>query len=129
LYRAGQSPTMLAMPLVNIYASAPAPDATKADELLKDVSRRVAKLLGKPERFVMTCLVPQTRMTFGGSGEPACYVEVKSVGQMSPKLTAEVSADLCARIGSALAVPADRIYVEFANAEGYLWGWNGSTFG
>jgi len=129
LCRTKCSPTMRAMPLVNIYSSAPAPEPAKTDELLRGVSHRIAELLGKPERYVMTCLVPQTRMTFGGSGDPACYIEVKSIGKMSPKTTADISADLCARVGSALAVPADRIYLEFANAEGYLWGWNGSTFG
>jgi hypothetical protein len=28
-----------------------------------------------------------------------------------------------------LALPEDRIYIEFTNADGALWGFDGSTFG
>jgi phenylpyruvate tautomerase len=120
---------MQPMPLVNIYTSAapPAPDA--ADALLKSVSSSVAALIGKPERYVMTCLVPQTRMTFAGTLDPACYVEVKSIGKMSPELTQRLSADLCEKLASGLGVQSSRTYLEFSDAQGYLWGYDGSTFG
>lgn len=121
--------TIRRMPLVNIYCSAKPPDPAKADELLAGVSRAVAGLLGKPEQYVMTCLMPQTRMTFSGTPEPACYVELKSIGKMSPQTTQKLSAEICQRVEAALGVSGQRTYVEFANAEGYLWGWNGSTFG
>ena len=117
------------MPLVNIYSSAEPRCPSDADQLLAGVSRTVADLLGKPERYVMTCLVPRTRMTFAGTDEPACYVELKSIGQLSPSTTPQLSAELCRRLEAGLGVPASRIYVEFTNAEGYLWGHDGSTFG
>ncbi len=31
--------------------------------------------------------------------------------------------------GIYLGIPKNRIYLEFAEAKGDLWGWNGSTFG
>jgi phenylpyruvate tautomerase len=117
------------MPLLNIYTSAEAPaDVAKTDALLKDLSARLAKHLGKPEAYVMTCLVPRTRMTFGGSTAPACYAEVKSIGTLSPELTEKMSRDLCEVLGSALGVPANRIYIEFCEARAHLWGYDGNTF-
>ena len=117
------------MPLVNVCCSNPLQDQAGADALLLELSRSVAELLGKPERYVMTCLVPPTRMTFGGSTDPACYVELKSIGQMSPEVTSKLSAALCQSVEKHLGVPSARTYIEFSDAKGYLWGWNGSTFG
>ena len=117
------------MPLVNIFTSAPPPAAEAADALLESISSSVAELLGKPERYVMTCLVPQTRMTFAGTLEPACYVEIKSVGKMSPELTRRLSAALCQALSSGLGVASSRTYIEFSDAQGYLWGHDGSTLG
>jgi phenylpyruvate tautomerase PptA (4-oxalocrotonate tautomerase family) len=117
------------MPLVTVYTSAPSPAEERARALLADLSKRLAEHLGKPESYVMTCLVPRTTMTFGGSEAPSCYVEVKSIGQFSPEVTRAVSADLCARLGDALGVEQGRIYIEFSDAKPHLWGFNGSTFG
>ncbi|MFS8802740.1 phenylpyruvate tautomerase MIF-related protein, partial [Synechococcus sp. R60.2] len=32
-------------------------------------------------------------------------------------------------IEARLGIPKKRIYIEFSDAKGYLWGWNGTTFG
>jgi phenylpyruvate tautomerase len=40
-----------------------------------------------------------------------------------------MSADFCQQIESELGVSANRIYIEFADAQRHLWGWNKSTFG
>jgi phenylpyruvate tautomerase PptA (4-oxalocrotonate tautomerase family) len=116
------------MPLLNVFTSAELPSPDVADRLLKDLSAELALHLDKPERYVMTSLLPRARMTFGGSTEPACYVEVKSIGTMSPEQTQAMSRALCARLSETLHVPGNRIYIEFANAEAHLWGHDGETF-
>jgi phenylpyruvate tautomerase len=117
------------MPLLNVFTSAEPLPADRADALLTALSARLAEHLHKPEAYVMTCIVPRTRMTFGGTTAPACYVEVKNVGTLAPALTAKLSAELCSRLSTELGVPSDRIYVEFSEARGHLWGHDGSTFG
>ena len=117
------------MPLINVYSSANPPERGQADELLLGLSQVVSKVLGKPERYVMTCLTPTLGMTFGGTKEPACFVELKSIGQMSPAITRQLSAEICQRLQASLGVASDRIYIGFSEAQGHLWGWNGSTFG
>jgi phenylpyruvate tautomerase PptA (4-oxalocrotonate tautomerase family) len=116
------------MPLLRIATSASAAPASRA-QLLGELSKLVATRLGKPEQYVMTSLEPDLEMTFGGTTGPACYVELKNVGRFTPELTQRLSAELCERISGALGVARDRIYIEFSDAQGYLWGHDGETFG
>lgn len=117
------------MPLIKIQASVPSPDATVVKDLLQSFSAKLAKHLSKPESYVMTVFEPNAAMTFGGTFEPVCYLEIKSVGTMTPTQTKSMSQDFCQEIHQKLGVPINRIYIEFADAKGAMWGWNSSTFG
>ena len=118
------------MPLVQVFTSA-APPADGARQLLSDLSKLAAAAFGKPERWVMTCFVPGLPMTFGteNAGAPAAFVAVRNVGTMSPELTERLARQICESVSRALAVSFDRIYIDFADAVGAMWGWNGETFG
>jgi hypothetical protein len=116
------------MPLIQVFTSAATP-ADGAQVLLGELSKLAAARFGKPERWVMTCLVPGLPMTFGGDRAPAALVAVKNVGTMTGEDTEALSRGICERVSKALAVPFDRIYIEFADAVGAMWGWNGETFG
>lgn len=117
----------VAMPLLHIRTSAPTPaDPTP---LLRDLSRELAALLGKPERYVMTLLQGNLAMTFGGDGAPCAHVEVKSIGALDGDQPRRLSGELCSRLGRHLGVASDRITISFEDVPGRLWGWNGGTFG
>ena len=77
----------------------------------------------------MTAFEPDVAMTFGGTTDPVCYIEIKNIGSMNPNQTKAMSQDFCQQINQALGVPVNRIYIEFGDAKGAMWGWNGSTFG
>ena len=115
------------MPVLRITTSAHPSEPVRA-RLLAELSSFVATRLGKPEAYMLVSLSPGVAMTFGGSPEPACFAELKSIGTFTPDLTQRLSAELCDRLGSALDVPASRIYIEFSDAEGYLWGHDRQTF-
>ena len=117
------------MPLIKVQSSVDSPDKATVDGLLKSLSANLAKHLGKPESYVMTAFEPNVAMTFGGTVEPACYIEIKSVGNMSSAQTKAMSEDFCQQINEKLQVSKNRIYIEFADAKGSMWGWNSSTFG
>ena len=51
------------MPLIQVFTSAGAP-ADGAKSLLGELSKLAAARFGKPERWVMTCLVPGLPMMF-----------------------------------------------------------------
>jgi phenylpyruvate tautomerase len=116
------------MPLCQIFTNVPAADVTAQRTLLGNLSRLLAARFDKPERWVMTCLVPGLPMTFGGTSEPTAFVCVKNIGTMKPADTAGLSREICDRLAHDLAIPADRIYIQFTDAVDYLWGWNGGTF-
>lgn len=114
------------MPLLQIQTNQPL-DSNQQQDLLGKASAEVAALLGKPEHYVMISYVHNQAMLFGGSNEPLAYLELKSIGLPESK-TASLSAALTQLLGDQLGVPADRIYIEFADAPRAMWGWNGGTF-
>ena len=117
------------MPFIKVQASVTTPTPTAVKELLKSLSAKLANHLGKPESYVMTAFEPGVAMSFAGTcDQPVCYVEVKSIGKMKPAQTEAMSQDFCQQIQDNLGVPLNRIYIEFADAERTMWGWNGSTF-
>jgi phenylpyruvate tautomerase len=117
------------MPLIKIQSSISDLSPEQVTPLLQQLSANLAKHLGKPESYVMTAFEPGVAMTFGGTTDPTCYVEVKNVGQISPAQTQAMSRDFCEHLGKALGIAANRIYIEFNASQGAMWGWNGSTFG
>jgi phenylpyruvate tautomerase len=116
------------VPLCQVQTNAPAPPPQAARALLGDLSRLLAERFGKPERWVMTSLLPSVAMTFGGTDAPTAFVVVRNVGTMTPETTEALSAGISALVSKALGVATDRIYVEFGDARGHLWGWDGGTF-
>ncbi|MEJ2453362.1 MAG: phenylpyruvate tautomerase MIF-related protein [Candidatus Thiodiazotropha sp.] len=114
------------MPLLTITSNQKRDDAL-IGELIEKASETVAAMLGKPERYVMVSFNHNPQMRFAGSAEPLAYLELKSIG-LPAERTAEFSQILCDTVSQQLQIPADRIYIEFSDAQRHLWGWNGSTF-
>ncbi len=95
--------------------------------LLRKASETVGDALGKPERYIMVALEGGAPMLFAGSDAPVAYLELKSIGLPESK-TATLSTALCNLVEDELDIPRDRIYIEFADAQRAMWGWNGGTF-
>ncbi|MBD2432931.1 MULTISPECIES: phenylpyruvate tautomerase MIF-related protein [Fischerella] len=117
------------MPLIKVQTSVSASEKAEIEAMLKNLSVKLAKHTGKPESYVMTAFESGIPMTFAGNIDPVCYIEIKSVGTMKPEQTQAMSQDFCQEINQALGVPKNRIYIEFNDAKGYMWGWNSTTFG
>ena len=114
------------MPLLKITTNREI-ETTRRPELLQTASQRIAGLLGKPERYVMVTLEINGDMLFGGDASPVAYLELKSIG-LPEERTTELSNFLCEMITEQLQIPAERVYIEFSNAQRHLWGWNAATF-
>ena len=113
------------MPFIQVNTSSKT--IVENDDLLqKDISKMIADLTGKPESYVMTMIQRDTKMTFGGSDEPCCFIKVKSIGSLSPSL---MSKSLCELIASKTNIDTNRIYIEFIDVKASNWGFNSSTFG
>lgn len=114
------------MPYMKIQTNQDISEATQKT-LLEKASATVARELGKPESYVMVTIDPPRPMFFAGSDEPAAYLELKSIG-LPGSSTKELSAALCDLVSKELSIDQSRVYIEFANAERNMWGWNGTTF-
>lgn len=114
------------MPLLKIRTNIDIP-ATNRIPLLKLASENVAGILNKPERYVMVMLESNPDMLFAGSGDPLAYLELKSIGLPQGE-TKTLSQALCQLITEQLGIDSDRIYIEFADAQRHMWGWDGGTF-
>ena len=101
-------------------------DKTTAEDLSRRASMAVATELGKPEGYVMVEVTPGVNLRFGGSTEPAAYMELKSLG-LPEERTSEFSAALCDLAGE-FGIAAERIYIEFAGPARHLWGFRRTTF-
>ncbi|MGM0500827.1 MAG: phenylpyruvate tautomerase MIF-related protein [Bacillota bacterium] len=99
----------------------------REEEILKKLSAQMAEQLGKPESYIMTALEADLKMTFGGSTEKAAFIEVKSIG-LKQSMTEDLSQFICEFLENELGIEQDRIYIEFADAPGAMWGWDGGTF-
>ena len=112
------------MPLINLRTNVS--DDQVSDALLKKLSAALASATGKPESYVMTLLDFGVPMTFAGTNDPCAYVEIKSIGALTPP---EMSDRFCELIKASLGIPKDRIYIGFDDVSASHWGWNGRTFG
>ena len=102
-------------------------DESAQNALLKKASATVSAQLGKPVDYIMVAIDPPRPMMFAGSDGPTAYLELKSIG-LSQANTTDFSAALCNLIADELSIDKDRVYIEFANSERNMWGWNGATF-
>jgi phenylpyruvate tautomerase PptA (4-oxalocrotonate tautomerase family) len=117
------------MPLLRLQTSAPPPAEEKARALLQSLSSTLARVLGKPESYVMTCLAPVSEMTFAGSFEPSCLVEVKSIGNLTRENATALSEAVCKQVHETLGVAENRIFLVCTDVPAHLWGFDSKTFG
>ena len=112
------------MPVINIKTNIL--DVKAPDVFLKKLSAALASAIRKPEAYVMTLLDSGVPMTFAGSNEPCAYVEIKSIGALSPP---EMSDQFFELIKAALGISKDRTYIGFDGVNASHWGWSARTFG
>jgi phenylpyruvate tautomerase len=65
------------------------------------------------------------------SGKPddAAFVDIRSIGGLSPEVNNRLSQEVCALLSRCLQIQQNRIYLNFTDIQATNWGWNGETFG
>ncbi len=114
------------MPVLKIQTNLRVPD-TDRESLMSNASALVSKMLEKPERYVMIILEDDTTMSFAAIPEPACYLELKSIG-LPQDDTPKLAFKLCEFIERTFGVKKERIFIEFTPTQRHLFAWNGDTF-
>ena len=73
--------------------------------------------------------IGQAAMVMSGKPGDAAFVDVRSIGGLSAEVNRKLSQQVCKLLNDSLGIPADRVYLNFADVEAGNWGWKGSTFG
>ena len=98
------------------------------ETIRKDAVDILSQELSKSKKFIVTLIHDSVALEFGQSEAPCAYIEVKSVGTLSPEQTTAMSDRICNSLQRILSIPPDRIYIEFQESPRHLWGWNAKTF-
>ncbi|RZC70747.1 hypothetical protein C5167_033901 [Papaver somniferum] len=115
------------MPTLNLFINIPV-DSVIASDILKDATKVVAKIIGKPESYVMILLNGGVPIAFAGTEEPAAYGELISIGGLGPSVNGKLSSAIAEILETKLSVDSSRFYIKFSDVERSFFGFNGSTF-
>ncbi len=114
------------MPLFKIETNVIIND-DKIDECIKKISAFVSKILNKPEKYIMVLINSNVSIMFAKTLDPAAYIELKSIGLIDETCPL-LSKEICSFLESEYSIPADRVYIDFHNINGAMFGWNKTTF-
>lgn len=115
------------MPMLTLRTNVIIPD-DKLEKLLAGLSTVVADAIGKPEQYVMVA-VEQASLLMGGKPGPAAFIDLRSIGGLSPAVNSRLSTLLCDAMQHVLGIPGNRVFLNFTEVPGSHWGWDGSTLG
>ncbi|XP_047310871.1 macrophage migration inhibitory factor homolog isoform X2 [Impatiens glandulifera] len=115
------------MPCLNISTNVTL-EGVDISDILKESTKSVANIIGKPESYVMIVLKGSIPIAFGGTEEPAAYGELVSIGGLTPDTNKKLSAAISTILETKLNVPKSRFFLKFYDTKGSNFGWNGSTF-
>ncbi|GKV06121.1 hypothetical protein SLEP1_g18048 [Rubroshorea leprosula] len=71
------------MPCLNLSTNVNL-DGVDTVSIMSEVTSTVAKIMGKPESYVMVLLKGSVPISYGGTVEPAAYGELSSIGGLNP---------------------------------------------
>ena len=116
------------MPLLKLETTVPLTD-DKQSVLLAALSKIVAETIGKPRGVHVMVVVRPAEMLMSGKPGETAFVDVRSIGGLSGDVCRKLSQNICDLLNDSLAVPKDRIYLNFTELKASNWGWNGNSFG
>lgn len=102
-------------------------DSQITDALLKELSGKLAEVVGKPEQYVCIHIAGGQRIFFAGTAEPAAFMELVCIG-LSASQTENITKEIMTFFEEKLAVKASRTYIKFTPIAGNMIGWNKGTF-
>ncbi|KAL8189493.1 hypothetical protein R6Q57_029059 [Mikania cordata] len=115
------------MPTLNLFTNVPV-DPVIASDILKDATKAVAKIIGKPESYVMIVVNGGVPISFAGTEEPAAYGEVISIGGLNPTVNGKLSSTVADILQTKLSVDSSRFYIKFYDVEVHESCWVNQLF-
>ncbi|HIZ30538.1 MAG TPA: hypothetical protein H9813_04805 [Candidatus Fournierella merdipullorum] len=113
------------MPFIRVSANV-AVNEGQAGRIKAMLGQAIEVIPGKSEAWLMVEVEGEKALWMAGSDAPAAIAEVTVYGGASAEDYNSFTGRVCDILDSVLDVPADRVYVKYAETE--HWGWNGSNF-
>lgn len=115
------------MPMIKVQTSVKCSDAK--EKIVKGLSKVLADVTGKPERYCMALIEDDAVIAFAGNIAKGAFIEVKGIGGLSPDINKKLSSAICSFLKSEAGIDPAAIYINFTDVSASNWGHNGSTFG
>ncbi|KAK9054906.1 hypothetical protein SSX86_025985 [Deinandra increscens subsp. villosa] len=106
------------MPCLNLSTNVNL-DGVDTSSILSEATSAVAKLIGKPEAYVMIVLKGSIPVAFGGTEEPAAYGELVSIGGLNADVNKKLSAAVAEILETKLSVPKSRFFLKFYDSKAF----------
>lgn len=114
------------MPYINMKTTANL-NTGAIEELKNAFGTAISAIPGKTERWLMLNFEGDCKMSFAGDMSTDCaMLEVEIFGTATDGDFAALTAELCTAVNKIAGVPAERIYVKYAEVR--HWGYNGVNF-
>ena len=113
------------MPVLSIQTNVP--DSEINDDLIKQLSGKLAELLGKPEQYVAIHVSAGQRLFFSGNNGRAALLDLVGIALETGE-TKRYSSEILTFLEEKLSIKADRVYLRFHDFAPHMIGWNKSTF-
>lgn len=113
------------MPLIQVTSNVSLSEPEKSNAL-QTLSKAIAELMGKPESVVMTSWTT-SKMTMAGTDAPCAFLDIRAL-RLAEEVPAQLSKELCERLGLIVDIRPDRIFLNFTDVEPRNWGFDGKTF-
>jgi phenylpyruvate tautomerase len=101
------------MPNLSINTNVIFPSADVRNDLMNEIGKEVATIMGKPQEYMMVTL-KHADITLGGNfKDPGAFCELFSIGNINNETNTAVCAKICELLQSRLNIPPARVYVVF----------------
>ncbi|XP_055935755.1 D-dopachrome decarboxylase-A-like isoform X1 [Argiope bruennichi] len=105
------------MPIGVFYTNVPDKDMPENFEV--DLSKILAEILSKPLERILINVIPGQRMAYGGTSEPACWLNLWSIGVFDKERNPNYATKLYPFITESLGIKSEKIVLLFHPIEAY----------
>lgn len=113
------------MPFIRVSANV-AVNEGQAERIKTMLGQAIEVIPGKSEAWLMVEVEGEKALWMAGTDAPAAIAEVSVYGGADAEDYSALTGRVCDILDSVLDIPANRVYVKYAETE--HWGWNGSNF-
>ncbi|KAL0266974.1 UNVERIFIED_CONTAM: hypothetical protein PYX00_009370 [Menopon gallinae] len=104
------------------------PKSKIPDDFVSETTKLLGTALGKPREYCVAAVIPDVKMSWGGTDGPCGVAKLLSIGKLGIQENKKYAASLYEHVEKSLGIPKDKLYIEFVDVGPANMGFNGTTF-